>query len=176
MAGIYSVCVSAPSMSLPLFPIYHSCLSLGIAICISVCFGGTSPSFSCPLYGVHFSFWGILKWERYFGKRFTSKQELIQMIEYCIRYCNTRRVQRNLGILTPMEKHEFYLAAWHKPEIRVACCADYPNFRFSQHSIPAVLWKSFTFFAVLLTGCGSLGAYPEINDRFLVFAIIITDQ
>ena len=33
------------------------------------------------------------------------------MIEYCIRYCNTRRVQRNLGILTPMEKHEFYLAA-----------------------------------------------------------------
>ena len=26
-------------------------------------------------------------------------------------YYNTRRVQRNLGILTPMEKHELYLAA-----------------------------------------------------------------
>ena len=26
-------------------------------------------------------FWGILKRERYYGKRFTSKQELVQMIE-----------------------------------------------------------------------------------------------
>ena len=56
-------------------------------------------------------FWGILKRKRYYGKRFTSKQELIQMIERYIRYYNTRRVQRNLGILTPMEKHELYLAA-----------------------------------------------------------------
>ena len=56
-------------------------------------------------------FWGILKRERYYGKRFTSKQELIRMIERYIRYYNTRRVQRNLGILTPMEKHERYLAA-----------------------------------------------------------------
>lgn len=36
---------------------------------------------------------------------------LIQIIERYIRYYNTRRVQRNLGILTPMEKHELYLAA-----------------------------------------------------------------
>lgn len=56
-------------------------------------------------------FWGILKRERYYGKRFTSKQELTQMIVNYIRYYNTRRVQRNLGILTPMEKHELYLAA-----------------------------------------------------------------
>ena len=28
-----------------------------------------------------------------------------------IRYYNTRRVQRNLGVLTPMEKHELGLAA-----------------------------------------------------------------
>lgn len=56
-------------------------------------------------------FWGILKRERYYGRRFTSKQHLIQMIEGYIRYYNTRRVQRNLGILTPMEKHELYLAA-----------------------------------------------------------------
>ncbi len=33
------------------------------------------------------------------------------MIERYICYYNTRRVQRNLGILTPMEKHELYLAA-----------------------------------------------------------------
>lgn len=56
-------------------------------------------------------FWGILKRERYYGRRFTSKQELVQMIEHYIRYYNTRRVQRNLGVLTPMEKHELCLAA-----------------------------------------------------------------
>ena len=56
-------------------------------------------------------FWGILKRERYYGKRFTSKKELIHMIESYIRYYNTRRVQRNLGVLTPMEKHELSLAA-----------------------------------------------------------------
>ena len=33
------------------------------------------------------------------------------MIERYIHYYNTSRVQRNLGILTPMEKHELYLAA-----------------------------------------------------------------
>ncbi|MDY5039463.1 MAG: IS3 family transposase, partial [Lawsonibacter sp.] len=31
-------------------------------------------------------FWGILKRERYYGRRFTSKQELVQMIEQYIRY------------------------------------------------------------------------------------------
>ena len=56
-------------------------------------------------------FWGILKRERYYGRRFKSKQELIRMIESYIHYYNTRRVQRNLGVLTPMEKHERYLAA-----------------------------------------------------------------
>ena len=56
-------------------------------------------------------FWGILKRERYYGKRFTSKYELIDMIENYIRYYNCRRVQRNLGVLTPMEKYNLYLAA-----------------------------------------------------------------
>ena len=56
-------------------------------------------------------FWGILKRERYYGKRFTRKQELVQMIENYICYYNTRRVQRNLGVLTPMEKHQLSLAA-----------------------------------------------------------------
>ena len=56
-------------------------------------------------------FWGILKRERYYGKRFTDKKELVDMIKSYIRYYNTRRVQRNLGVLTPMEKHEQYLAA-----------------------------------------------------------------
>lgn len=56
-------------------------------------------------------FWGILKRERYYGRRFTCKRELVQMIETYIHYYNTRRVQRNLGVLTPMEKHELGLAA-----------------------------------------------------------------
>ena len=56
-------------------------------------------------------FWGSLKRERYYGKRFTSKQELVQMITNYIGYYNNRRVQRNLGVLTPFEKHNLFLAA-----------------------------------------------------------------
>ena len=33
------------------------------------------------------------------------------MIENYITYYNNRRVQRNLGVLTPMEKHYSYLLA-----------------------------------------------------------------
>lgn len=56
-------------------------------------------------------FWGILKRERYYGRRFTSREELLQMIEDYIVYYNSRRLQRGLGILTPMEKHELCLVA-----------------------------------------------------------------
>ena len=56
-------------------------------------------------------FWGILKRERYYGKRFTDKETLIKMIEDYIDYYNNKRLQRNLGVLTPMEKHEIYLQA-----------------------------------------------------------------
>ena len=53
-------------------------------------------------------FWGILKRERYYGRRFTNRQELVQMIENYITYYNNRRVQRNLDVLTPMKKHYSY--------------------------------------------------------------------
>ena len=57
-------------------------------------------------------FWGILKRERYYGKRFTSREELVKMIDDYIEYYNMRRLQRNLGVLTPMEKYkQYYLAA-----------------------------------------------------------------
>lgn len=56
-------------------------------------------------------FWGILKRERYYGKRFTDKETLIKMIEDYIDYYNNKRLQRNLGVLTPMEKHTLYLQA-----------------------------------------------------------------
>ena len=56
-------------------------------------------------------FWGILKRERYYGRRFTSKEALMDMIRTYIDYYNNCRVQRNLGILTPMEKHQKFLIA-----------------------------------------------------------------
>lgn len=54
-------------------------------------------------------FWGILKRERYYGKRFTGRESLVTMIEEYISYYNNKRLQRKLGVLTPMEKHEGYL-------------------------------------------------------------------
>lgn len=56
-------------------------------------------------------FWGILKRERYYGRRFTDRESLVQMIEDYILYYNTKRLQRNLGNLTPMEKHQLSMAA-----------------------------------------------------------------
>jgi len=56
-------------------------------------------------------FWRILKRERYYGRRFTDKHSLVQMIRNYILYYNPRRVQRNLGALTPMERHLLAAAA-----------------------------------------------------------------
>jgi len=52
-----------------------------------------------------------LKRERYYGKRFTSRKELVGMIKSYIWYYNNERLQRNLGVLTPIEKHHLYFAA-----------------------------------------------------------------
>lgn len=57
-------------------------------------------------------FWGIMKRERYYGKQFNSREELVAMIENYIYYYNNERYQRRFGVLTPIEKHEsYYLAA-----------------------------------------------------------------
>ena len=56
-------------------------------------------------------FWGILKRERYYGRRFTSREALVRMIQDYIVYYNSRRLQRGLGVLTPMEAHERRSAA-----------------------------------------------------------------
>lgn len=56
-------------------------------------------------------FWGILKRERYYGRKFTNRESLVGMIENYIEYYNNKRLQRNLGVLTPMEKHRLYLQA-----------------------------------------------------------------
>ena len=46
-----------------------------------------------------------------YGKRFSSRESLIKMIENYIEYYNNKRLQRNLGIVTPMEKYKIYLQA-----------------------------------------------------------------
>ena len=57
-------------------------------------------------------FWGILKREKYYGRRFTSKADLIIAIESYISYYNTERIQCKLRLMTPVEYHEqYYLAA-----------------------------------------------------------------
>ena len=56
-------------------------------------------------------FWGIIKRERYYGKKFKDRESLVQMISDYIDYYNNERLQRNLGVLSPMEKYELYLAA-----------------------------------------------------------------
>ena len=56
-------------------------------------------------------FWGILKRERYYKRKFNSRESLVQMITEYIDYYNNKRYQRRLGVLTPMEKHTQYLMA-----------------------------------------------------------------
>ena len=53
-------------------------------------------------------FWGILKREIYYGKKFTSKGDLTAAVESYIRYYNTERIQRNLHLMTPAEFHEHF--------------------------------------------------------------------
>ena len=56
-------------------------------------------------------FWGILKRERYYGRRFTTREQLVRMIRNYIAYYNCRRLQRGLGVRTPMEVHNRLTAA-----------------------------------------------------------------
>ena len=56
-------------------------------------------------------FWGILKRERYYKHKFSSREEVVQMITEYIDYYNNKRYQRRLGVLTPMEKHAQYSMA-----------------------------------------------------------------
>ena len=56
-------------------------------------------------------FWGILKREKYYGKRFTDRQSLLDMINEYIDYYNYERLQRKLGVVTPHQKYEMYNTA-----------------------------------------------------------------
>ncbi len=56
-------------------------------------------------------FWGVLKREKYYGRKFTSRDSLIAMIDNYIYYYNNERLQRNLGVVTPITKYNLYLNA-----------------------------------------------------------------
>lgn len=53
-------------------------------------------------------FWGIIKREKYYSRKFSDRKQLIQMIEEYMEYYNNRRLQRKLGVMTPMEKKRLY--------------------------------------------------------------------
>lgn len=55
-------------------------------------------------------FWGILKSEMYYLKKFTSKKELTKAIEDYIDYYNNKRYQLKLRCMSPMEYHMAYAA------------------------------------------------------------------
>ena len=59
----------------------------------------------CTDNGPMEGFWGIMKREMYYGRKFKTKEELVRTIEEYIDYYINRRVQRKLGVLTPMEFH-----------------------------------------------------------------------
>jgi transposase InsO family protein len=56
-------------------------------------------------------FWGILKREMYYGRKYHDREILEKAIEDYIDYYNNRRYQRKLMTLTPMEAHDVLLAA-----------------------------------------------------------------
>jgi putative transposase len=56
-------------------------------------------------------FWGILKREMYYNRRFTDRDMLVKAISEYIDYYNNRRLQRRLSVMTPLAYHRNYLTA-----------------------------------------------------------------
>ena len=56
------------------------------------------------------SFWGMLKSEMYYLRRFIDRDELIRAIESYIDFYNNDRYQKRLRCMTPMEFHYAYAA------------------------------------------------------------------
>lgn len=56
-------------------------------------------------------FCGLIKREFYYGKKFTSREDLVQAITDYIDYYNNRRYQRRLFTLAPMEVYMMLTAA-----------------------------------------------------------------
>ena len=55
-------------------------------------------------------YWGILKSEMYYLRKFTDREDLIKAIENYIHFYNTKRYQLKLHCMTPMEFHAAFAA------------------------------------------------------------------
>ncbi len=55
-------------------------------------------------------YWGILKSEMYYLRKFTDREDLVYAIENYIRFYNTKRYQFKLHCMTPMEFHAAFAA------------------------------------------------------------------
>ena len=55
-------------------------------------------------------YWGILKSEMYYLRKFTDREDLVHAIENYIRFYNTKRYQFKLHCMTPMEFHAAFAA------------------------------------------------------------------
>ena len=55
-------------------------------------------------------YWGILKSEMYYLKKFTSREELTKAIEEYIDFYNTSRYQQRLNCMTPIEYNQAFAA------------------------------------------------------------------
>lgn len=56
-------------------------------------------------------FWGLMKREMYYTKKYAAKEELIAAIHDYMNYYTNKRVQRKLEILTPTEYHKKMMLA-----------------------------------------------------------------
>lgn len=65
----------------------------------------------CTDNGPMEGFWGILKREMYYKRKYHTREELVQAITEYMEYYTNDRPQRGLGVLTPMEYHKQLLLA-----------------------------------------------------------------
>jgi hypothetical protein len=73
------------------------------------------------------------------GFELSVKLDHTNFIDGYIHYYNTRRVQRNLGILTPWRNTSFASPPNKNRKFGLPAPADYPNLRLPQRGIPAAL-------------------------------------
>lgn len=87
-----------------------------------------SRASKCIDNGLMEGFWGIPKRERYYGRKFTSREQLSRMIrEYYIVYYNFSRLQRCLGVHT-------------STEVYALCRRSMTDVKSSDYFTKAVLW------------------------------------
>ncbi|WP_249850561.1 IS3 family transposase [Enterococcus casseliflavus] len=65
----------------------------------------------CTDNGPMEGFWGMLKREKYYRRKFISRESLVEMIEKYMNYYNNGRYQRCLKSKTPIQVHQELLMA-----------------------------------------------------------------